>query len=363
MKRVRLTNSNASEVIQQARKILNEGGLIVYPTETSYGLGVDATNQNALLKLLTYKTFRGSKPVSIAVNDIQMAKKYVHLNEMAENIYKNYLPGPITVISKSLGILKPPVVSKQGTTGVRIPDNKFVLKLIKEFGRPITATSANVSYRSHPYSIDQLLKDLPQKSERLVDLYIDAGQLPKNMPSTILDTTLNTPTILREGKIMFEDAILQSTLLEEKSTNTPLETLQFGEFFTKEYLRDIQGGVVVALSGELGAGKTQFSKGIGKGLGSKDIVTSPTYTIINEYRYGDNILAHVDTWRIMDEDDFHRSGILQHLEKKEIVVIEWADKFYNEIENLCRERNIPMYKILFEYISLERRKITIYGTN
>ncbi len=74
-----------------------------------------------------------------------MARKYVHLNEMAENIYNNYLPGPITVISQSSGVLKPPVVSKQGTTGVRIPDYKFTLKMIKEFNRPITAGIYRVS--------------------------------------------------------------------------------------------------------------------------------------------------------------------------------------------------------------------------
>jgi len=363
MKRFRLTNNNGDEVIKECVKVLNEGGLVVYPTETCYGIAADATNSKALARLLSYKTFRGSKPISIAVSDINMAKRYVSLNEMAENIYKNYLPGPITVVSKSLGILQPPVVSKQGTTGVRIPDYKFTLKLIKEFGRPITATSANVSYKPHPYSIDQLIKDLPKKSSTLINIYIDDGELPKNTPSTILDTTLNTLTILREGKIKFENAILKSTLLEEKVTDTPQNTSKLGAWFTKEYLKDLKGSVVVALSGELGSGKTQFTKGIGKQLGSKDMVNSPTYTIINEYSYGNSTLAHMDTWRLTDEDDFNRSGLMEHLEKGRIVVIEWADKFYQEIESICSKRNIPMYKITFEYISLEERKITIYGTN
>ncbi len=363
MKRVKLTNNNEDEVIKEGIKILNQGGLVVYPTETCYGLGVDATNSRALNKLLSYKTFRGSKPISIAVSDIDMAKRYVELNEMALNIYKNYLPGPITVVSKSRGILEPPVVSKQATTGVRIPDYKFTLKLIKEFGRPITATSANVSYRPHPYSIDQLIKDLPKKNQSLIDMYIDDGQLPKNSPSTILDTTLNTLTVLREGKIRFEDAIHKSTLLEERETDTPKQTSDFGKWFTKEYLKDLKGSVVVSLSGELGAGKTQFTKGIGKELGSKDIVNSPTYTIINEYIYDGNILAHMDTWRLNDAQEFNRSGLVEHLDASRIVVIEWADKFYQEIEELCSKKNIPMYKISFEYISLEQRKITIYGTN
>ena len=363
MKRVRLTNNNVDEVIKECIKVLNQGGLVVYPTETCYGLAVDATNSKALSKLLSYKTFRGSKPISIAVSDINMAKRYVDLNEMALNIYKNYLPGPITVVSKSIGTLEPPVVSKQGSTGVRIPDYKFTLKLIKEFGRPITATSANVSYKPHPYSIDQLIKDLPKKSSTLIDMYIDDGPLPKNTPSTILDTTLNTLTILREGKIKFEDAILKSTLLEEKITKTPQETSKLGQWFTKEYLKDMEGSVVVALSGELGAGKTQFTKGIGKELGSKDMVNSPTYTIINEYSYDGHTLAHMDTWRLTDDEDLKRSGLVEHLDEGRVVVIEWADKFYQEIEGITSKKNIPMYKVTFEYISLEERKITIYGTN
>lgn len=363
MKRFRLTNNNWDEAIKEAVKVLNDGGLVVYPTETCYGIAVDATNERALSKLLAYKTFRGSKPISIAVSDKEMASKYVDINDMAENIYKNYLPGPITVVSVNKGNLKPPVVSKQGSTGVRIPDYKFTLKLIETFGRPITATSANVSYKPNPYSIDQLIKDLPKKSEKLISLYLDDGELPRNSPSTILDTTMNTLTVLREGKHKFEDAVLQSTLLEERITKKPEHTTDMGESFTKEYLKDLEGSVVVALSGELGAGKTQFTKGIGVGLGVTELVNSPTYTIINEYEYDSKVLAHMDTWRLMDEDDLKRSGLIEHLEKGNIVVIEWADKFYQEIESICRKKNIPMYKITFTYISLKEREIKVYGTN
>jgi L-threonylcarbamoyladenylate synthase len=353
------TNNNKKEIIQKAIKVLNDAGVIIYPTETCYGIGVDATNENALKKLLTYKKFRGSKPISIAVSDKEMANKYVEINEMAENIYKNYLPGPITVVSMSKGILNPPVVSQQGTVGVRIPDYPFMLELLKAYGKPITATSANMSYRSAPYDIDKLLEQLPKKSLNMIDLIIDAGELPKNPPSTVLDTTLNTLSILREGKLKFEEAIIKSQKLLTKVTNTPEETTDLGYEFSKKYI-DPKKPIVVALSGELGAGKTQFTKGIGKQLGVKEIVTSPTYTIINEYEYGNSkTLAHMDTWRLMD-DELERSGLLEHLENKDIVVIEWADKFYQEISALCDNMNIPIYNIKFNYISLEKREITIY---
>jgi L-threonylcarbamoyladenylate synthase len=358
MERIEVSN-NKKEIIQKADQVLKNAGCIIYPTETCYGIGVDATNQKALKKLLKYKKFRGSKPISIAASDKQMASKYVEINEMGENIYKNYLPGPITVISMSKGVLTPPVVSQQGTVGVRIPDHQLILDLLKGYGKPITATSANMSYRSAPYDINKLLEQLPKKSKKLIDLIIDAGTLSTNPPSTVLDTTLNTLSVLREGKLKFEEAIIKNRKTTSKKTKTPEETTQMGYEFSKKYLNPNKP-VVVALSGELGAGKTQFTKGIGKQLGVKEIVTSPTYTIINEYEYGkNNTLAHMDTWRLMN-DELEKSGLIEHLEDKNIVVIEWADKFYQEIKALCDNMNIDIYNIKFNYISLEKREITIY---
>jgi len=113
------TKKDKDIAIKKAVKILKNGGLIVYPTETCYGLGGDATNPKALKKIMQYKKLRGSKPISIAVANKEMAQDYVKINEMADNIYKNYLPGPITVISMSKGKLVPPVVSKKGAVGIR----------------------------------------------------------------------------------------------------------------------------------------------------------------------------------------------------------------------------------------------------
>ncbi len=355
-------NKNRREAIEEAVKVLKKGELIVYPTETCYGLGGDATNSEALKKIMEYKTLRGSKPISIAVSDIDMAEKYVDLNEMSLNIYKNYLPGPITVVSQSKGNLLPPVVSVKGGVGVRYPDYEFTLELIKAFGKPITATSANVSYRSTPYSIEKLIKDLPKQSLNLIDLFLDAGELPKNTPSTVLDTTMNQLTTLRQGRIEFEDSLHKNTLLEKRDTKSAEETVEFGEYFSQKYLSS-NPPYVVAISGELGAGKTQFSKGVAMEFGVKDIVNSPTYTIINEYEYMKEgkkcVLAHMDTWRL-ESDELEKSGLIEHLENGDVVLIEWADKFYEEISALCDNMNIHMYKVVIKYISMNERSIEVY---
>ncbi|MGI5897821.1 MAG: L-threonylcarbamoyladenylate synthase [Candidatus Dojkabacteria bacterium] len=353
---------NKKEAMEKAVIVLKNGGLIVYPTETCYGVGGDATNPEALKKIMNYKTLRGSKPISIAVSDRNMAEEYVELNEMASNIYKNYLPGPITVVSKSKGNLQPPVVSVNGGVGVRYPDYTFTLELIKQYGKPITATSANVSYRSTPYSIQKLIKDLPKQSLELVDLFLDAGELPKNTPSTVLDTTMNQLATLRQGKIQFENSLKKDNLLEKKESKSTEETVEFGKYFAKKYLSEDMP-CVVALSGELGAGKTQFAKGVGDELGVKDVINSPTYTIINEYTYmkkgKERVLAHMDTWRL-ESDELGKSGLVEHIENGDVVLIEWADKFFQEINALCDNMNVKMYKVIIKYISLNERSIEIH---
>ncbi|MDD4381783.1 MAG: L-threonylcarbamoyladenylate synthase [Candidatus Dojkabacteria bacterium] len=348
-------NKNKKEAIQKAIDVLKDGGLIVYPTETCYGVGCDATNDKALQKLLQYKKFRGSKPISIAVSDRNMVEEYVDINEMADNIYRNFLPGPITVISIGKGNLKAPVVSASGGVGVRYPDYQFTLDLIKEFGKPITATSANMSYRSAPYDIEKLIDNLPKKSLELIDIFLDAGQLSHNEPSTVLDTTLNELSILRQGKLQFEDALVRNRKVGDIISKNTEETIKYGSDFAKRYLKEQP--VLVALSGELGAGKTQFTKGIAKELGVTETVNSPTYTIINEYEYGNRVLAHMDTWRL---EKIAGSGLVEHLEKGDIVVVEWADKFFGEISALCDNMNVKMYKVVIKYISLTERSIEIY---
>lgn len=341
------------EIIKQTIQVLSDGGMIIYPTETCYGIAVDATNQQALNKLLQYKKFKKSVPISVAMSDIQMANKYVDINETAKNIYTNYLPGPITVISMDKGLLKPPTVSKQGTVGVRIPDFELTREIIKQYDKPITATSANVSYRNTPYDIPTLLKNLPAKSSDMIDLVIDAGVLPQNEKSTVLDTTMNSLQVLRKGMIQFEDSLSKENLLLQTQTDTPEQTEEQGYQFAKKYLKKQS---VILLSGELGSGKTQLTKGIAKYMGVTDIVNSPTYTIFNEYTKD---FVHMDTWRLMD-NELHTSGLETYLSKGCTVVIEWADKFFDEILEMCKGYDVDIFKIKMEYISLEKRDIHVY---
>ena len=180
MKIIKVNPKNNQKIITQAIKILNNNGLIIYPTETCYGAGVNATNQKAVDKLLNYKTFRQNKPISIAVANQAMASKYIIPNTSALNLYTKFLPGPLTVISKSRDKkVAKHIESNTKTIGIRIPDYKLTISIIKKFGLPITATSANASYKKTPYSIKDILPDILCLSSQVYQF----PQFPFHLPA------------------------------------------------------------------------------------------------------------------------------------------------------------------------------------
>jgi L-threonylcarbamoyladenylate synthase len=170
--------------MREVIEVLKNSGTIVYPTETVYGLGVNATNEEAVEKIFKIKDREKGKPVSIAVASVEEAKKYCEWNTAADRIAKKLLPGPLTVILKRknslVGDLNP-----DDKVRIRIPDHPFVLKLLKEFGRPITATSANLSGGKNPTNSKIAIEQIGDK----VDLVLDDGECKYKNPSTVIDLT------------------------------------------------------------------------------------------------------------------------------------------------------------------------------
>lgn len=365
MEIIKYNPKNHSEIVKKATKILKSGGIFVFPTETCYGLGADATNKKAIEKLYKYKRRREGKPLSVAVSDSKMAQKYVEINEIAQNLYDNYLPGPITVVSKSLGKVVKEVESEYGTLGIRIPNHKLVLDIIKEFGKPFTATSANPSYLPKPYSIKNLLKTTPQKSQDLIDLIIDAGELEQREASTVVDTTMNNLNIMRQGQIDFSKQISNKKAVLKAQTTSAQEMLNFGSMNMLKYIDEpLDKPLVFFLMGELGVGKTQFSKGLAKKLQIKELVKSPSFTILNEYDYklGERKgkFIHIDTWRLENIKDLESIGIDNYLKTNNIISIEWADKFFNDLKGKIKESGGKIINISFKYLDEDSREIETY---
>lgn len=308
------------KIIEAAVTCLKNKGLLIYPTETVYGIGADACSSQAIDKLLEYKGRREGKPLSIAVTDQEMASKYVEINEQALKFYQNFLPGPFTVVSRSKNLVDQRVNSEFGTLGIRIPDYPLITELVKEFGGPVTSTSANASGKKRPYCIEDIFANLSDKQKSLIDLVIDAGELPKNEPSVVVDTTLSTPIALRGSLNKEAGEVLWS--------NSEQETVELAGRLMLNHLNQIQkNGLIFALNGNLGMGKTIFAKGVAKFLQIKENISSPTYSYINEYSYKrlktEGIFYHIDAWKISNQEELELLQIEQLLRKNNVVVIEW----------------------------------------
>lgn len=309
-----------SKAIEQCVDYLRNGKLVFMATETVYIAAVDATNKKAVTKLVSFKNRPFGKPFSVGVTDINMAQKYVFLNKNAKALYKQFLPGPVTVVSKGKHTVAPGVEAENGTLGIRIPDYLFFQKVAKKFGKPITATSANASYQRRPYKLTDILENISAKQKDLIDLMIDAGELPHNEPSTVIDTTLDEPTVLRQGDVKLKDKNEVLSRSEENTQNIGKELWQKYDSYNGKR------AIIFALSGEMGVGKTQLTKGIAKAMGINELVTSPTFSLENEYRTGKQKLFHLDTWRLEKSHELHKLGFSKHIKDKAVIAVEWADK-------------------------------------
>lgn len=339
--------------------ILNNGGLIVFPTETCYGVGVDATNKDAVTKLLKYKDRPEGKAISIAVASKEMAKEYVDTNSSADQLYLTFMPGPITIISKSKHKVDNRLESESGNIGIRIPNYKFMLDLLQEFGKPITSTSANLSGKKTPYSVNDLLDNLPAKHQEMIDLFIDAGELPKNPPSTVVDTTTTELMTYRQGRI--DPAKVKD--FDSLKTESVEETILAGEKFFYDHKADLsKDSMVILLNGELGAGKTHFTKGIAKALGIDRVIKSPTYNYVNEYKFGQNgqngKLYHFDAWRIQNIEDLNMLQFKEWFKPNNVIVMEWPSVAMNLDQDFFEK--LSYYYIDFLQLSDNEREIRIY---
>lgn len=332
---------NDQKSISTTVSVLERGGLVVFPCETVYGIAVDSKNKKAVKKLNSYKKRPLGKPYAIMCSSKEMAEKYVELNETAENLYKTFLPGPITVVSKGKGLVAEGIESEEGTLGVRIPDYKLMLDLIEKFGRPIVATSANSSYQKRPYKITDIFENISEKQKSLIDLVIDAGELPHNEPSTVIDTTPDDPVILRQGEIKLKDKNEILSRSEENTQNIGKELWQKYESYKGKR------AIVFALEGEMGAGKTQFTKGLARAMGITELVTSPTFALENEYHEGHQKLFHFDAWRLEKSDELSALGFSELIKNKSVISIEWAEKVSDTIREFDNEAIIIWVKIKF----------------
>lgn len=196
---MRLIKINAmlpeQEKLAVAADIIKAGRLVIYPTETVYGLGADATNPEAVALVYQVKGRPLDQPLSIAVATISDLKQYVKkIPRLATSLMERFLPGPLTLILFKSPVIPAIVTAGTEKIGIRIPDHPVALGLIRTAKRPIITTSANRTGKPSPNDITKVVKS------KAIDLVLDAGPTKFGIESTVLDLT-DRPKILRVGAI------------------------------------------------------------------------------------------------------------------------------------------------------------------
>jgi len=190
-------NPNPKE-IKRVVDVLQRGGLVIYPTDTVYGLGCDITNNKALEKLARIKGVKVEKANwSFVCSDLSNLSDYVRQIDTATfKILKRSLPGPYTFILPGNNNL-PKAFKKKKTVGIRVPDNSIILALVEALGNPIVSTSIYDEDELLEYTTDPEL--IHEKWDKLVDVVIDGGY-GDNVASTVIDLSQDEPLVVREGK-------------------------------------------------------------------------------------------------------------------------------------------------------------------
>ncbi len=180
--------------ISRAVEILRDGGVIVYPTDTVYGLGCDITSKHAVERIVRIKGRDPKKPMSFVCSDLTHISRYARVSNFAYRILKRFLPGPYTFVLESSREVPKMLLTKQRTVGIRVPDHPVCLALVAELGNPILSTSANPSGED-PLNIPLEIREVLGSQ---VDLILECGVLPR-VPSTVVSLVGDRVEVLRDG--------------------------------------------------------------------------------------------------------------------------------------------------------------------
>ena len=184
----------------RAAKIVSEGGVIAFRTDTFYGLGVDPFNAAAVAKLRELKGREENKPILLLLSDASVADRFIADRSKAfDDVATRFWPGPLTIVGVAVSNLPPEITAGTGTVGVRVPADQDVRELVRVCGGALTATSANPSGREPARSA----REARDYFGNGIDLIIDGGEVTATEPSTVLDVTTSPPRVVREGAVRF----------------------------------------------------------------------------------------------------------------------------------------------------------------
>ena len=208
-------NNMDLEKLKEPAQIIKDGGIVIFPTETVYGIGTNGFNEKSIKKIYELKKRDFSKPISLLVSNMEMVKMVAEdISDLEYVLMKTFFPGPFTIILKKKKDVPDILTANGDTVGVRMPSGKIAKKLIEYAGVPIATPSANISGKPSGTNINEIIKDFEGK----VDYIIDSGESKLGVASTIVKVVDNVPCILREGTIT-KQQIEEIVNIHKKDTN------------------------------------------------------------------------------------------------------------------------------------------------
>lgn len=214
-----------SENYTQAVDLLNNGEIVAFPTETVYGLGAVATNEQAVKKIFAAKGRPSDNPLIVHIGTVEEVSLYTtNISKVAQKCMDAFWPGPLTLVMHAKpNVLAPSVTAGLDSVGIRMPDHPVALELLQSLKKPLAAPSANRSGKPSPTKAEHVFEDL----QNIIPCILDGGMTGIGLESTVLDVTMDTPVILRPGgvtKEMLEAVIgpvVEPSLEQQKIESTP----------------------------------------------------------------------------------------------------------------------------------------------
>lgn len=188
----------SEQAFSRCRDVIRAGGVIVYPTDTVYGLGADPKNPGAIRKLFTIKRRQADQPILLLIKDANEVRDWAAgITPRAGELMKKFWPGPLTLVFKAKPEVMAELTGSAGTIGLRVPGNALTRQLLAALGTALTGTSANVSSRQSPRTAQEAAEALGW----MIDLVLDGGRTEGGTPSTVVDVSADEPKVIREGAI------------------------------------------------------------------------------------------------------------------------------------------------------------------
>lgn len=195
---IKIDCAGSGRAFSRCREVIRSGGVVVYPTDTFYGIGVDPKNPAAMRRLFEIKGRKADQPILLLIkNAAEVADWAAEIAPYADELMKQYWPGPLTLVFKAKPAVLPEITAGTGTIGLRVPGTELARELLRFLDTALTGTSANVSGGPSPRTADEAKASIGD----VVDLILDGGMTAGGLPSTILDVRTGRPKVIRQGAV------------------------------------------------------------------------------------------------------------------------------------------------------------------